>query len=239
MLAADGVGAIVGALLGSPFPPAVYIGHPGWKAMGGRIGYSLATGICMAIVCFLGLTALLLSIIPLVAIVPILLFIGLVIGAQAFQVSPKRHAPAIVLALVPNIAEWAKTQVDGALNAAGANTVNLPAEVMANMANNGVLYNGMATTGGGAVLAGLMMGAIAAFIIDRRFNWAAVYAAAATVLSFFGFIHGHQMAVNASPTVTFAYAVVTLMLMFLAWRQVREQGKLDWSPIDNDKEPIL
>jgi AGZA family xanthine/uracil permease-like MFS transporter len=85
VLAADGVGAIVGALLGSPFPPAVYIGHPGWKAMGGRIGYSLATGIAMAIVCFLGLTALLLSIIPLVAIVPILLFIGLVIGAQAFR----------------------------------------------------------------------------------------------------------------------------------------------------------
>lgn len=86
VLAADGVGAIVGALLGSPFPPAVYIGHPGWKAMGGRIGYSLATGIAMAIVCF-GLTALLLSIIPLVAIVPILLFIGLVIGAQAFRVA--------------------------------------------------------------------------------------------------------------------------------------------------------
>jgi hypothetical protein len=46
------------------------------------------------------------------------------------------------------------------------------------------------------------------------------------------------MAVNASPTVTFAYAVVTVMLTFLAWRQVREQGKLDWSPIDNDSEPM-
>lgn len=238
VLAADGLGAIIGALLGSPFPPAVYIGHPGWKAMGGRIGYSLATGVCMAIVCFLGLTALLLSIIPLVAIVPILLFIGLVIGAQAFQVSPKRHAPAIVLALVPNIAEWAKTQVDGALAAAGANTVNLPADVVNTMANNGVLYHGMATTGGGAVLAGLMMGAIAAFIIDRRFNWAALYAAAATVLSFFGFIHGHQMAFNASPTVTFGYGVATLFLTFMAWRQVKEEGKVDWSPIDNGDEVV-
>lgn len=215
VLAADGIGAIVGALLGSPFPPAVYIGHPGWKAMGGRIGYSLGTGVCMALVCFLGLTALLLSIIPLVAIVPILLFIGLVIGAQAFQVSPKRHAPAIVLALVPNIAEWAKTQVDGALAAAGVNTVQLPADVVNNMANNGVLYHGMAATGGGAVLAGLMLGAIAAFVIDRRFNWAALYSAAATMLSFFGFIHGHQMALNASPTVTFGYAVSTLLFIFL------------------------
>lgn len=79
----------------------------------------------MALVHFLGLTALLLLIIPLVAIVPILLFIGLVIGAQTFQVSPKRHAPAIVLALVPNIAEWIKNQVDGALSAAGVNTVTV------------------------------------------------------------------------------------------------------------------
>lgn len=236
VLAADGIGAILGAFFGSPFPPAVYIGHPGWKAMGGRIGYSLATGICMAVVCFFGLTALLLSVIPLVAIVPILLFIGLVIGAQAFQVSPKRHAPAIVLALIPNIAEWAKGQVDGALGAAGVNTVSIPADVLSTMASNGVLYNGLAVTGGGAVLAGLMLGAITAFIIDRRFNWAAVYAFAATVLSFFGFIHGQQMAFNASPTVTFGYAVATLILAFMAWNQHKTEGKLDWSPIDNDTE---
>lgn len=231
VLTADGLGAIVGALLGSPFPPAVYIGHPGWKAMGGRIGYSLATGLAIALMCFLGLTALLLSLIPLVAIVPILLFIGLVIGAQAFQVTPKRHAPAIILALVPNIAEWAKSQVDGALSAAGAVARPLPPEVVSGMEQNGVLYHGMTITGGGAVLAGLLMGAIAAFIIDRRFNWASVYAAAATVLSFFGLIHSGQMAFNASPTVTLGYGLTTVVLAVLAFRQRSEDGKWDWSPI--------
>src|SRR5260370_39272831 len=119
ILIADGIGAIVGAILGSPFPPAVYIGHPGWKAVGGRIGYSLATGVVIGIVCFLGLTALLLAVIPLVAILPILLYIGLVIGAQAFQASPPRHAPAIVLAILPDIPAWAQTLVDGAPGAAG------------------------------------------------------------------------------------------------------------------------
>ena len=64
ILLADGVGAIVGSVLGSPFPPAVYIGHPGWKAVGGRIGYSLATGVVIGLVCFLGLTALLLAVVP-------------------------------------------------------------------------------------------------------------------------------------------------------------------------------
>lgn len=236
VLVADGMGAIVGSLLGSPFPPAVYIGHPGWKAMGGRIGYSVVTGISVALMCFLGLTAFLLSVIPLVSIVPILLFIGLVIGAQAFQTSPKRHAPAIVLALVPNIAEWAKTQVDGALSAAGVNSVRIPAEVIVAMEKNGVLYNGMVTSGGGAVLAGLMIGAIAVFVIDRRFNWAAVYAGTATLLSYFGFIHGGQLALNASPAVTIGYGLSTLLFIFLALQQAKEEGRFDWSPVDSDKE---
>ena len=35
--------------------PAVYIGHPGWKAAGGRTAYSLASGVVIALLCFLGL----------------------------------------------------------------------------------------------------------------------------------------------------------------------------------------
>lgn len=236
ILMADGAGAIVGAFLGSPFPPAVYIGHPGWKAMGGRIGYSLVTGVGVGILCFLGLTALLLSVIPLVSIVPILLFIGLVIGAQAFQASPKRHAPAIVLALVPNIAEWAKTQVDGALGAGGINIGAIPDKVFADLANAGVLYQGMELAGGGAVLAGLMIGAIAVFVIDRRFNWAAVYAGAATLLSFFGFIHGAHLAVNASPGVSFGYGLATLTFIWMAWQQKRSGEGISWAPSNDDEE---
>ena len=59
VLLADGTGAVVGSALGSPFPPAVYIGHPGWKDAGGRTGYSMATGVVIALMCFLGLFGLL------------------------------------------------------------------------------------------------------------------------------------------------------------------------------------
>lgn len=235
IMAADGIGAILGGFLGSPFPPAVYIGHPGWKAMGGRIGYSLATGIVMAILCFLGITSLLLAVIPLVAIIPILLFIGLVIGAQAFQVCPKRHAPAIVLALIPSIAEWVKTQVDGALGAAGVASNAIPDSVMAAMNNSGVLYEGLALGGGGAVLAGLMLASIAVFVIERAFHWAAVYAIGATILSFFGFIHGTSLAVNASPAVSFAYAVSALVFIFMAILENKNKP-IKWEPVDNDAE---
>ncbi|HSD44273.1 MAG TPA: hypothetical protein VLD36_20710 [Burkholderiales bacterium] len=204
ILLADGVGAVVGSMLGSPFPPAVYIGHPGWKSVGGRIGYSLATGVVIGLVCFLGLTALLLAVVPLVAILPILLYIGLVIGAQAFQASPKEHAPAVILAIIPNVAAWGQLQVDSALAAAGtaAGKVGIAA-----LGSTGVVYHGMELLGGGAVLAGLVLGAMAAFIIDRQFKMAAMYAFAGAVLSFFGFIHGAQLGWAMSPMVALGYAL--------------------------------
>jgi AGZA family xanthine/uracil permease-like MFS transporter len=212
VLLADGVGAIVGSMLGSPFPPAVYIGHPGWKAVGGRIGYSLATGICIAIVCFLGLTALLLAVIPLVAILPILLYIGLVIGAQAFQASPTNHAPAVVLALIPNIAEWAKTQIDGALAAAGTGVAQVGLD---KLAATGVLYHGLESLGGGSVLAGMVLGAIAVFIIEGQLRRAATWALAGSVLAFIGLIHGAELGWSVSPKVALGYALfgVTCVLL--------------------------
>ena len=104
VLLVDGIGSLIGTMLGSPFANAVYIGHPGWKAVGGRIGYSMATGLLIITVSLLGIASVLLDLIPLVAILPILLYIGALIGAQAFQATPRAHAPAVVLALVPHFA---------------------------------------------------------------------------------------------------------------------------------------
>src|SRR5438093_11435293 len=108
----DVVDSLIGFLLGNPFINAVYIGHPGWKAMGGRIGYSAATGIMVVLLSWLGIISVMLALVPVVAISPILLYIGMLIGAQAFQTTPTNHAPAIVLALTPHLAAWAKLQID-------------------------------------------------------------------------------------------------------------------------------
>ncbi len=115
VLTADGVVSLIGCLMGNPFINAVYIGHPGWKAMGGRIGYSAATGFMVIILSWFAVVSVLLALVPVVAISPILLYIGMLIGAQAFQTTPAKHAPAIVLALTPHLAAWSKTLMDGAL----------------------------------------------------------------------------------------------------------------------------
>lgn len=204
-LAAEGGISLLGTLLGSPFANAVYIGHPGWKEMGGRIGYSGATGIAVLALTWLGITSLLLDLIPVVAILPILLYIGMLIGAQAFQTTPVSHAPAIVLALVPHLAAWAKTLIDGALGAAGTSAAEVG---MAELATMGVLYEGLSLLGNGAILSGLVLGAIGVFIIERRLITAAAFALAGALLTFFGFMHGPEVGVAVNPLISLGYLLV-------------------------------
>src|SRR3954471_23284343 len=170
VLLADGTGAVVGAALGSPFPPAVYIGHPGWKAAGGRISYSLASGVVIFLLCAFGLFPVLGALLPIPAIVPVLLFIGLVIGSQAYRAVPRAHYAAVVLAAIPSLAQWGSGMVHDALLAAGTSVEKVGADALA---NGGVLYAGLNTLGEGSVLVGMVLGSIAVFVIDRRFLLAA------------------------------------------------------------------
>jgi AGZA family xanthine/uracil permease-like MFS transporter len=205
VLLVEGVASMIGTFMGSPFANAVYIGHPGWKEVGGRIGYAIATGGLVIGVSLLGIISFLLNLIPLVAILPILLYIGMLIGAQAFQATPRAHAPAVVLALVPHFAAWAKTLVDGALNAAGTSA---EAVGLSSLAQAGVLYDGLAILGGGAILTGLVLGAIVVFLIDHKPKMAAIYALSGAVLAFFGFIHGPALGLAVSPLITLGYVLL-------------------------------
>lgn len=209
VLTADGVVSLIGCLMGNPFINAVYIGHPGWKSMGGRIGYSAATGVVVLLLSWLGIIALMASLIPVVAISPILLYIGMLIGAQAFQETPKDHAPAIVLAFTPHLAAWGKLQIDNALGAAGTNAVAVGLDKLGSV---GVLYHGLEVLGGGAILGGLMLGAIASFIIERKLIAASQFALAAAVLTFVGLMHGESIGFAQSLTVSFSYLSVAVIL---------------------------
>jgi AGZA family xanthine/uracil permease-like MFS transporter len=66
-------------------------------------------------------------------------------------------------------------------------------DLIAKMSTQGVLYDGLRIAGGGSILGGLILGAIAVFIIDRKFMKASGFALAGAVLTFFGFMHGERM----------------------------------------------
>ncbi len=236
VLTADGVVSLIGCLMGNPFINAVYIGHPGWKAMGGRIGYSAATGIMVVVLAWFGIISVLLALVPVVAISPILLYIGMLIGAQAFQTTPVKHAPAIVLALTPHLAAWAKLQIDTMLGSTmmAATTIGglaadkadaVKAAAIAALPTQGVFYHGLEVMGGGSILGGLILGAIGVFIIERDFEKASAFALVGAILTYFGFMHGEAVGIGGgfgvTPAVAFAYAVMAAGL-FAASRRSTE-----------------
>ena len=134
----------------------------------------------------------------------------MLIGAQSFQETPKSHAPAIVLSLTPHLAAWGKLQIDNALTAAGTSAGAVGFDKLGQV---GVPYHGLEVMGGGSILGGLVLGAIAVFIIDRQFMKAAGFALAGAALTFFGFMHGEKIGFGQTPVVAISYFAVSFILI--------------------------
>ena len=103
----DGIGTCIAALAGGMFGTTVYIGHPVHKALGAKIGYSIANGVLYFIFLSTGLFACLYNVIPECANGAILVFVGLLLARQGFEETPERHYPCILLGLMPFICNWA------------------------------------------------------------------------------------------------------------------------------------
>lgn len=193
-LTVNGIGSLVAAGLGSCFPTTIYIGHPGWKALGARAGYSILNGVFFVIVALFGLSRAISTIMPIEAGMAIVLWIGIVITAQAFAATPRHHAPAVALGLFPAIAGWGVMILTQTLGAAGIVTNNpgLADQVLqapAAFAVAGLHLPGLIALSQGFMLTCLVWSAASACLIDRRFAAATRFMLIGAVLAFFGFIH--------------------------------------------------
>ena len=197
-LAMNGGGTIVAAIFGSCFPTTIYIGHPGWKGLGARSGYSILNGIFFAIVAICGLTSLLNALIPMQAGIAIVLWIGIVITAQAFQTTPRSHAPAVAIGLFPAIAGWGILVLNQTLGAASGalGDMSLVQTVLDNpgaFAQAGMRLDGLVALSQGFLLTSMLWAAISAQLIERRYRLAAIWALIGGIAAFFGFIHAGSL----------------------------------------------
>ena len=124
--------------------------------------------------------------------------------------------------------------MDGALATAGTSAEQVG---MAALAAHGVIYEGMRLFGGGATLAGLILGAIAAFIIDRRFDRAAAYALIGAVLAFFGFINGTALGFANSSSVALGYVFLGVICLGLTRHPEAAAGPIGADAFEEGAEP--
>jgi AGZA family xanthine/uracil permease-like MFS transporter len=195
-LAVNGMGSILASLLGSCFPTTIYIGHPGWKALGARAGYSTLNGLAITMIGLTGTLALVQEVIPLESAIAIVMWIGIVITAQAFQATPRAHAPAVAVGLFPAIAAWGATVVWGAFVAAGGRTMQEVLSASRSTEVSGFLLHGLAVFDRGYILTCMILSALSAALIDRRFFGAAVWAMIGGAAAGLGLAHAYQLSGN-------------------------------------------
>jgi AGZA family xanthine/uracil permease-like MFS transporter len=225
ILLTEAVATAVAGLCGGVIQNTPYIGHPAYKAMGARAGYTLATALVIGVGGSVGAVALLVSVLPEAAVAPILIFIGLEITAQAFIASPARHAAAVAVSFIPAVAALVLIEVNGALAAAGRSAADLGVEGRANFQQLLVLGNGFIVTA-------LLWGWALASIIDVRLGRAAAVFAACAAATLFGLIHSPMpsgalfwpWSPGRSGPLALASAYGVGAMLLLALGRIRRQG---------------
>jgi len=187
-LLCNGLATLAAGFFGSPFPTTIYIGHPGWKAMGARHGYSILNGSLISLLCLLGGVNMVLKVIPLECTLGILLWIALIITAQSFQEIPKEHALAVAFGLIPSFAAYVLMVLELALNKAGSSLTASAGKFAPDL-----YLNGLIALSQGFLLNSMIFAAILVFTIDRKFLRAAGWSFAASALSAVGLIHAYRL----------------------------------------------
>jgi AGZA family xanthine/uracil permease-like MFS transporter len=178
IIAVEAVATLVAGACGGVIQTTPYIGHPAYKAMGGRAAYTLATALVVGGAGLTGTFAYIYQAVPAAAIYPILVFIGLEITAQSFHATPVRHYPAVAIACVPALAALVNIQADKLLAAGAVASGPLARD----------LFSLRLLTSGFIVTSLLWAGMVTA-LLDRQLRGAAGWCLAAAAGTLVGVIH--------------------------------------------------
>lgn len=232
-LLVNGLGSLAAAAFGSPFPTTIYIGHPGWKALGARAGYSVLNGAFVTAVALTGTLALLSWAIPVDAGMAIVLWIGIVIGAQAFQAVPAAHAPAVVLGLVPALGAWGAGLAKAGLRAAGVGAPGgppfSPALEPAFLASD-LWIRGAFALEQGFIFTSMILAASTVEVIERRFARAGAWMLLGAAASLAGLVHSYRYtagdtAILLAPAWPWALGYLAVAALYLLAPAVTEPGE--------------
>ena len=228
----NGFGSVAAALFGSTFPTTIYIGHPGWKAMGARMGYSVLNGLFITAICLTGTLAHIAWAVPIDAGMAIVLWIGIAITSQAFQATPRAHAPAAVIGMLPGLAAWGALLAKNGLRAAGMGTPERPfnESIIGEFLKSDTWIHGTFSLEQGFLFTSMVLSAATVCVIERRWVAAASWCATAAVLSAIGLMHSYQWtlgdtALSLTPAWPFAIGYSVMGITFLTASWTTEEGR--------------
>jgi adenine/guanine/hypoxanthine permease len=230
ILLAEAAATLLAGLAGGVAQTTPYIGHPAFKEMGARSGYTLLTGVFVGVGGMLGFLANLIELVPLAVLAPVLVFLALNITAQAFSAVPARHAIAVAISFFPSIARLLTIQLSDPKYIS-------PQKLAALMTapEHGLPFlSVIVALGNGFIITATIWAAFVVEMIERRLRAAAAYLAVGGALCFFGIVHSVRLdgsayllpqldgvARNAAIQFCAAYFVLAAVLVLLSLQHRR------------------
>jgi AGZA family xanthine/uracil permease-like MFS transporter len=236
---ADGACTMISAIFGGVVPNTVWLGHAGLKKTGAGIGYSLVAGIVLGAAGIFGMFTFLNNLVPPAICAITFLWCAVIMVAQAFKDADRKHYAAVGIAMVPPVADYLYTQVTGAVALTGEWThafdsglLGYGKEITDQLLINGVMWNGVPAVKAGAILIGIVLGALTAFVIDMRLDKAGIICLAGAALSLFGLIHYAELGFYPRSPFFIGYLVMAVICFIL------HTGRNTWFKGPDDYEYV-
>ncbi len=177
--------------------------------------------------------------IPIDAGMAIVLWIGIVISAQAFQTTPREHAPAVVVGLLPGIGAWGALMAKNGLHAAGLGGAGRPFSeaLIGEFQKSDTWIHGAFSLEQGFLFTSMLLAAAVVGVIERKWTTAAAWCAVAALLSASGLMHSYQWTpddtvLKLAPAWPFVigYGVMSALFFSARWTTEPEDGSAPLRP---------
>jgi AGZA family xanthine/uracil permease-like MFS transporter len=161
----------------------------------------------------------------------IVLWIGIVIVVQSFNSTPKNHAPAVVIGMLPGIAGWGALIAKNALRAGGFGTPEMPFNpdiLIPAFEGSDTYITGAFALEQGLIFSAMILSAMTVHIIEKQFGKAGLWALSGSVLSWLGLLHSFQWTMadtvlnlgwDKGASFAFSYLLLALLLFYAQWNK--------------------
>jgi AGZA family xanthine/uracil permease-like MFS transporter len=186
----------------------------------------------MTVICLTGTLAYISWAVPIDAGMAIVLWIGLVITAQAFQATPRAHAPAVVVGILPGVGAWGSLMAKNGLRAAGYGSPDGPAfgnALIEAFRQSDTWIHGAFALEQGFIFTAMIWAAATVGVIERKFAQAALWCTVGAALALAGLIHSYRWtradAVgDMTPAIPWMVGYVIMGVVFVSARWLTRPG---------------
>jgi AGZA family xanthine/uracil permease-like MFS transporter len=212
ILLAEGAATLLAGIAGGVAQTTPYIGHPAFKEMGARSGYTLLTGLFIGVGGMLGFLSNLIELVPLAALAPVLVFLALNMTSQAFTAVPARHTLAVAISFFPSLARLLTIELSDPKFVSPQRFSELMSTADHGLPVLGVIV----ALGNGFIITATLWAAFVVEMTERRLRSAALYLAIGGALCFFGIIHSARIDGSAYFATSLSGTVRDIAMQFCA-----------------------